>query len=107
MFIIDDLLLAPFKGWNFIMRTLLKVAEEQWTDDAPLKEELLALQVRLEDGEARGRQRIDVAGVVPGRPHTDRPQARLRLLELGQRFLQRLDATRKMFGPEIHCISLP
>jgi Gas vesicle protein G len=50
MLLIDDLLLAPFSGWNFIMRTLLKVAEEQWTDDAPLKEQLLALQVQLDDG---------------------------------------------------------
>ena len=50
MLIIDDLLLAPFKGWNFIMRTLLRVAEEQWTDDAPLKEQLLELQVQLDEG---------------------------------------------------------
>jgi hypothetical protein len=27
------------------------VAEEQWTDDAPLKERLLELQVRLDSGE--------------------------------------------------------
>ena len=51
MLLIDDLLLAPFSGFNFIMRTLLKVAEEQWTDDAPLKEQLLELQVQLESGE--------------------------------------------------------
>jgi hypothetical protein len=51
MLLIDDLLLAPFSGWNFIMRTLLKVAEEQWTDDTPLKEQLLMLQVQLEGGE--------------------------------------------------------
>ena len=50
MFFIDDLLLAPFKGFSFIMNTLRRVAEEQWTDDAPLKEQLLALQVQLEDG---------------------------------------------------------
>jgi hypothetical protein len=48
--LIDDLLFAPFAGWNFLMRTLLKMAEEQWTDDAPLKERLLHLQVELEDG---------------------------------------------------------
>jgi hypothetical protein len=50
MFLIDDLLLAPFKGFSFVMNTLRRVAEEQWTDDAPLKEQLLALQVELEDG---------------------------------------------------------
>jgi hypothetical protein len=51
MLLIDDLLLAPFSGWSFIMRTLLKVAEEQWTDDTPLKEQLLMLQVQLDSGE--------------------------------------------------------
>ena len=59
MFIIDDLLLAPFKGWNFIMRTLLKVAEEQWTDDAPLKEQLLELQVHLENGDITEDQYVE------------------------------------------------
>ena len=29
MLLIDDLLLAPFSGFNFVMRTVLKVAEEQ------------------------------------------------------------------------------
>ncbi|ABF41401.1 hypothetical protein Acid345_2400 [Candidatus Koribacter versatilis Ellin345] len=33
------------------MRTLIKTAEEEWTNDAPLKEELLHLQIRLEGGE--------------------------------------------------------
>ena len=50
MLLIDDLLLAPFSGWGFIMRTLRRIAEEQWTDDAPLKQELLELQVKLDDG---------------------------------------------------------
>ncbi len=51
MLFIDDLLLAPITGFQFILRTLAKVAEEQYTDDAPLKERLLELQVRLESGE--------------------------------------------------------
>ena len=51
MLLIDDLLFAPFAGWNFIMKTLRRVAEEQWTDDTPLKQELLELQVRLDTGE--------------------------------------------------------
>ena len=50
MLLIDDLLLAPFSGWSFIMRTLRRIAEEQWTDDAPLKQQLLELQVKLDDG---------------------------------------------------------
>ena len=64
MFIIDDLLLAPFKGWNFIMNTLLKLAEEQWTDDAPLKEELLTLQVRLEEGELTEEQYLEAEAAI-------------------------------------------
>src|SRR3954463_1080526 len=51
MFLIDDLLLLPIDGMKFVFRTLAKVAEEQYTDDAPVKERLLELQVRLESGE--------------------------------------------------------
>jgi len=51
MFLIDDLLFAPISGFKFIMRTLNRIAEEQYTDDAPLKEQLLELQVRLDSGE--------------------------------------------------------
>ncbi len=51
MFLLDDLLLAPFSGFGFIMRTIRRIAEEQYTDDAPLKEQLLELQVRFDAGE--------------------------------------------------------
>ena len=64
MLLIDDLLLAPFKGWNFIMRTLLKVAEEQWTDDAPLKEQLLGLQVQLEDGSITEEEYLEAEAAI-------------------------------------------
>jgi hypothetical protein len=50
MFLIDDLLLLPIDGMKFVFRTLAKVAEEKYTDDAPVKEKLLELQVRLEEG---------------------------------------------------------
>ncbi|HTC94755.1 MAG TPA: gas vesicle protein GvpG [Terriglobales bacterium] len=51
MFLIDDLLLMPIDGMKFVFRTLARIAEEQYTDDAPIKERLLELQVRLESGE--------------------------------------------------------
>jgi hypothetical protein len=51
MLLIDDLLLMPIDGLKFVFRTLARVAEEQYTDDAPLKERLLELQVRLDSGE--------------------------------------------------------
>ena len=51
MFLIDDLLLMPIDGMKFVFRTLARIAEEQYTDDAPVKERLLELQVRLENQE--------------------------------------------------------
>ena|SRR5438270_10622051 len=51
MLLIDDLLGLPFSGFNFVLRTLQRVAEEQYTDDGPIKERLLELQLRLESGE--------------------------------------------------------
>ena len=40
----------PLSGFNFVLKTLQRVAEEQYTDDAPIKERLLELQLRLESG---------------------------------------------------------
>jgi hypothetical protein len=51
MFLIDDLLLMPINGMKFVFRTLARTAEEQYTDDAPIKEQLLELQLRLENSE--------------------------------------------------------
>jgi cytochrome c-type biogenesis protein CcmH/NrfG len=51
MLLIDDLLLMPISGFKFIMRTLAKVAEEQYTDDAPVKQRLLELQLALDGGD--------------------------------------------------------
>ena len=50
MLFLDDLLLAPISGFQFILRTLARAAEEQYTDDAPIKEQLLELQTKLEEG---------------------------------------------------------
>ena len=50
MLLIDDLLLSPIAGFKFILRTLARTAEEQYTDDAPIKERLLELQTVLEEG---------------------------------------------------------
>ncbi len=50
MLLIDDLLLSPISGFKFILRTLARAAEEQYTDDAPVKERLLELQTLLEEG---------------------------------------------------------
>ena len=51
MLLIDDLAaVAQSPGFKFILRTLARAAEEQYTDDAPIKERLLELQTLLEDG---------------------------------------------------------
>jgi len=58
MFLIDDLLLSPISGFQFIMRTLARTAEEQYTDDTPIKERLLELQNLLEEGEITEEQYV-------------------------------------------------
>ena len=51
MFLIDDLLNIPIGGIKFVLNTLQKVAEEQYTDSGPVKERLLELQMELESGD--------------------------------------------------------
>jgi cytochrome c-type biogenesis protein CcmH/NrfG len=58
MFLLDDLLLMPVDGMKFIFRTLAKVAEEQYTDDAPVKQQLLELQVQLDNGDITEEQYV-------------------------------------------------
>lgn len=56
---IFTLLSLPMDGIKFIFNTIAKVAEEQYTDDAPLKEQLLELQVKLEDGDITEDQYVE------------------------------------------------
>ena len=42
---------APAAGMRFVFNTLLETAEAELMDDGPVKEELLLLQMRLEEGE--------------------------------------------------------
>lgn len=64
MFLIDDLLLSPISGFQFIMRTLARAAEEQYTDDTPIKERLLELQTILEEGEITEEQYVEEERLV-------------------------------------------
>jgi hypothetical protein len=64
VFLVDDLLLSPISGFKFVLRTLARVAEEQWTDDAPLKERLLELQLQIESGELSEEQYIEAEAVI-------------------------------------------
>ncbi|HVT44757.1 MAG TPA: gas vesicle protein GvpG [Thermoanaerobaculia bacterium] len=55
MFLIDDILLFPLKapvaGFNWILRQIQTMADEQLLDDQPWKERLIELQMMLEVGE--------------------------------------------------------
>lgn len=58
MFLIDDLLLLPIDGMKFVFRTLARAAEEQYTDDAPIKQRLLELQLQLENNEVTEKEYV-------------------------------------------------
>jgi hypothetical protein len=64
MLLIDDLLLAPISGFQFIMRTLARAAEEEYTDDTPVKERLLELQTLLEEGQISEEEYVEEERVV-------------------------------------------
>jgi gas vesicle protein GvpG len=48
MFLIDDLLLAPVKGFKFILGQIQKMADQELNDDSVIKDQLLELQMRYE-----------------------------------------------------------
>jgi len=64
MLFIDDLLMLPFTGFKSILQTLIKVAQEEYTDDAPLKEELINLQMRLDLGEITEEEYIETEAAI-------------------------------------------
>lgn len=64
MLFLTDLLFAPISGFKFILNTLAKVAEEQYTDDAPIKERLLHLQVRLDEGEITEDEYVEQEAII-------------------------------------------
>jgi Gas vesicle protein G len=64
MLLIDDLLLMPISGFKFIFRTLQKVAEEQYTDDAPVKQQLLELQLALDAGDISEDEYVEQEAII-------------------------------------------
>ncbi|MEI6060746.1 MAG: gas vesicle protein GvpG [Bacteroidota bacterium] len=48
MFLIDDLLMAPFKGAIFIAKKINEVIEKENSDEGAIKERLMALQLKFE-----------------------------------------------------------
>ena len=52
MFIVDDILAAPFRAVHWILREIAEAAsQEQQAEEARIKDELRALYMRLETGE--------------------------------------------------------
>jgi len=55
MLLIDDILLAPIKlpiaGFNWILRQIQRMADEELLNDQPWKERLIELQMMLEVGD--------------------------------------------------------
>jgi hypothetical protein len=56
--------MLPFSGFNFVIKTLRQVAEEQYTDDAPIKERLLELQLKLEAEEITEEEYADEEAAI-------------------------------------------
>jgi hypothetical protein len=48
MFLLDDLLLAPFKGIIFLAEKINEVIEKETSDEGSIKERLMALQLKFE-----------------------------------------------------------
>ncbi len=51
MFILDNLLMAPFKGVLFVAKKINEVIEKETSDEGTVKERLMSLQLKLEMGE--------------------------------------------------------
>mgnify|MGYP001214694728 FL=1 len=51
MFILDDILMAPFKGMIFIAEKINEVIEKETSDEGTVKERLMTLQLKLEMNE--------------------------------------------------------
>ena len=48
MFLIDDLILAPFKGILFLAGKINEVIEKETSDEGSIKERLMELQMKFE-----------------------------------------------------------
>jgi hypothetical protein len=48
MLLVDDLLFLPFKGFSGLFRKIAELAEEEYTDDGKVKEELMRLHTLFE-----------------------------------------------------------
>ena len=48
MFLIDDLLMAPFNGMIFIAKKINEVIEKETSDEGTIKERLMGLQLKFE-----------------------------------------------------------
>ena len=63
MFLLDDLLLLPLRlpvaGFNWIMKQIQTMADEEMLNDQPWKERLIELQMMLEVGDITEEQYVE------------------------------------------------
>jgi hypothetical protein len=48
MLLVDDILMLPAKGFMGLMRKIAEIAEEEYTDESKVKEELMKLNMLFE-----------------------------------------------------------
>ncbi len=53
MFLLDDILLAPIKGVKWVAEKLEEMADKELFDPDKIREELMALQAKLDMGEMK------------------------------------------------------
>lgn len=51
MFLLDDLLFAPVHGFKFILEQIRDTVDKELNDETVIKQDLLELQMRLDQGE--------------------------------------------------------
>ncbi len=68
MFLIDDILLLPIRlpvaGFNWILKQIQTMANEELLNDQPWKERLIELQMRLELGEVTEEEYAEEEAVI-------------------------------------------
>lgn len=68
MFLLDDLLMLPLRlpvaGFNWIMKQVQTMANEELLNDQPWKERLIELQMRVELGEVTEEQYAEEEAII-------------------------------------------
>ena len=72
----------PIAGVRFCLNQIAEIADAELTDDAPVKEELLLLQLQLEEGEVTEEEYVEREAAIMRRLREIRAYREQRLREL-------------------------